>query len=85
MYHERALFKNLGNKMSSCEWHICHRSSLLLFMSLSSVEQGQSEQSALLPKQSVDNGHHYSRKKGALLLGLATVVGLSTFFISKGK
>jgi hypothetical protein len=57
----------------------------LLFMSLSSVEQGQSEQSALLPKQSVDNGHHFSRKKGALLLGLAAVVGLSTFFISKGK
>ncbi|CAO3664756.1 unnamed protein product [Umbelopsis vinacea] len=45
-------------------------------MSLSSVEQGQSEQSALLPKQSVDNGHHFSRKKGALLLGLAAVVGL---------
>ncbi|GAB5586436.1 hypothetical protein Unana1_01336 [Umbelopsis nana] len=52
-------------------------------MSLSSAEQGQSEQSALLPKQTVDHGHFFSRKKGVLLLGLTALVGLSTFFLGK--
>lgn len=58
---------------------------LLSSMSLSSAEQGQSEQSALLPKQTVDHGHFFSRKKGVLLLGLTALVGLSTFFLGKGE
>jgi hypothetical protein len=57
----------------------------LLIMSLSAAEQGQTEQSSLLPKQLDAHKPLISRKKGALLLGIAAVVGLSTFFLSSGE
>jgi hypothetical protein len=54
-------------------------------MSLSAAEQGQTEQSTLLPKQLDARKQLISKKTGALLLGIAAVVGLSTFFFSTGK
>lgn len=54
-------------------------------MSLSAAEQGQTEQSTLLPKQLDAHQPLISKKKGALLLGIAALVGLSTFFVSTGK
>ncbi|KAI9288040.1 gamma-glutamyltranspeptidase [Umbelopsis sp. AD052] len=53
-------------------------------MSLSAAEQGQTEQSTLLPKQLDAHKPMISKKKAALLLGVAAVVGLSTFFFSTG-
>ncbi|CAM0141350.1 hypothetical protein VKS41_003946 [Umbelopsis sp. WA50703] len=48
-------------------------------MSLSSVEQGQSERASLLPKQDAEPNHSISRKKGLLLLGLAATLGLGSY------
>jgi hypothetical protein len=63
---------------------ICNLS-LLTFMSLSSVEQGQSERASLLPKQDAEPNHSISRKKGLLLLGLAATLGLGSYLAYNGE